>query len=529
MNNGFIARQELPDFGCDYMVELCEDMECTGNKFPVQHKSIATPKIIGKGKYIAYSFKTATLNYLLAHRPYAALIVVYDTGNDISYYTYVKDAYLRLRDHDPKGLWKMNETVKLHIPTANILDATAIKSIHCDLSKMFANLKSMYEDYGLNYELPVLEPQSTSAESNVPKEDTVTFLKKYGISLLLRRDVGTLRSRLESLPITQIVNDAELCLLCAQLYNEIDLDIDAEYMLGKLSRHRNLQPVQTSAMEWTKLQNKARLGNINRSDYYVQMEALLENESSGLPQNTIMIELALEACKIQDVVPQMAFPVDIVSGFDRFSKRIQNLTIDEQEKCHLLVLNAQNRGTLMLKMNAFFLAINRKLEADGEIVPAHIKQEAADYILNLQNGFLKEAEHVRSVAQENGWKILDGESSYLIAEKSLILQRAMLVNKIPKSAFSQEERKTQLLNCLKNANIAYRNFVKSHYIHQAYRSLCLMLELKALVQFYQVEIEIDDEGLTRIYEKVRNDLDLPSYIPPSIKLIEDYITVPETE
>lgn len=77
---GFITREQIPDKGCDYLVEIIEEKLATNRSFGVQLKSIQHPSVIEDGQTISYTWKTARLNYLKQTAPIYGLLVLYDVS-----------------------------------------------------------------------------------------------------------------------------------------------------------------------------------------------------------------------------------------------------------------------------------------------------------------------------------------------------------------------------------------------------------------------------------------------------------------
>ena len=66
IQTGFILREVIPDYGCDFEAELVLDSQHASNqRFPIQLKSAEKLTLIGEGKYISYSFETSRLGYHL--------------------------------------------------------------------------------------------------------------------------------------------------------------------------------------------------------------------------------------------------------------------------------------------------------------------------------------------------------------------------------------------------------------------------------------------------------------------------------
>src|SRR5687768_7135691 len=77
--NGFISREENPDYGVDLDVELISEHGATSNKFPIQIKSANQVTIVEVNgtNFISVQFKTSRLGYLCRRAPAYGIVVIY--------------------------------------------------------------------------------------------------------------------------------------------------------------------------------------------------------------------------------------------------------------------------------------------------------------------------------------------------------------------------------------------------------------------------------------------------------------------
>src|SRR5688572_13157963 len=86
--NGFISREEIPDYGCDLNVELVLEKEnASSQQFPIQIKSDGDISIINSygSKYISKSIETSRIGYLCRRTPAYGLVIVYDVKTGLCY------------------------------------------------------------------------------------------------------------------------------------------------------------------------------------------------------------------------------------------------------------------------------------------------------------------------------------------------------------------------------------------------------------------------------------------------------------
>ena len=77
--NGFIVREEVPDYGVDLEVEMIINADnATGKKFAIQIKSCQNISTVSKKKqkFVSYEFETSRLGYLSRRPPAYGLIII---------------------------------------------------------------------------------------------------------------------------------------------------------------------------------------------------------------------------------------------------------------------------------------------------------------------------------------------------------------------------------------------------------------------------------------------------------------------
>jgi len=117
--NGFICREESPDYGCDLELEVITNgQNASGKKIPVQVKSWKRCKIIklNTENYISKPFNTSRLAYLCQRPPAYGLILIYDEPNTKCYFDFVEDIMARLDNSHLDDSWRDQESVSIHIP-----------------------------------------------------------------------------------------------------------------------------------------------------------------------------------------------------------------------------------------------------------------------------------------------------------------------------------------------------------------------------------------------------------------------------
>jgi Domain of unknown function (DUF4365) len=125
--NGFISREESPDYGVDLDVELVNrEKGATSQKFAVQIKSAKKIAYVQKEgtEYVVLPFKTSRLSYLCNRTPAYGIIALHEENSEAAYFDYVDAIVPRLDEHNAD--WREQETVTIYIAKQLLTDETAL-------------------------------------------------------------------------------------------------------------------------------------------------------------------------------------------------------------------------------------------------------------------------------------------------------------------------------------------------------------------------------------------------------------------
>ena len=237
--NGFISREEHPDFGVDLQVELIVDGRATGNKFVVQIKSAQSlSEVTSKGnKFLSLQFSTSRLGYLCRSAPGYGLVVLYDGSTKLAYYDFVETIHERLCSRSEPSDWKQQDSVNIHIPISNVLNETAASSLHKLYKRRFSNHNLLVERHGKEFGIPVIAGALPSLGLDLDRPDTVAaFLEKYGFALFNRRDYALLIQLIREVPLRRFEESYELSFLAGLVFSESDRLADAEFYVRKTQK-----------------------------------------------------------------------------------------------------------------------------------------------------------------------------------------------------------------------------------------------------------------------------------------------------
>jgi len=130
--NGFIFREEQPDYGVDVDVELViNNEEASSLKFAIQIKSKNELKITTEQneKLVSLSFDVSRIGYLAKRLPAYGLVVAYDEKTKTSYFGYVEDIVARLDNHPHRAGWREQVSTTILFPPV-ILTNDVVHQIH---------------------------------------------------------------------------------------------------------------------------------------------------------------------------------------------------------------------------------------------------------------------------------------------------------------------------------------------------------------------------------------------------------------
>jgi hypothetical protein len=341
--NGFIARDEIPDYGVDLDVELIySEVDASSHKFPVQIKSEKELRIISKGhlEYISIPFKTSRLGYLCRRIPAYGLIVVYDETKEKAYFDYVEEVVPRINTERGNDDWKNQSEVNIHI-ALNSFNKTSSASIHTKFSIRFADTNEMLRQYGPVFNIPVLSFNAFHAKWNFEEKDQVIrFLSEHGGYLFNLHEYSSIISLLQKLPNHTIASSQQLLFLAIITYSQTGSIIEAGYYLEK-SKAVTFPESQADLVKLSELRVKFLKGDIDWFSLEQKYQELLS--SVGSEVNRLNIEVNIIYLKlVSSITKDGAVNEAVVELIDELNKKISESSLDEHNKTLLLLFNSEN-------------------------------------------------------------------------------------------------------------------------------------------------------------------------------------------
>ena len=279
LKNGFLCRQETPDYGVDLDVELLESSGVTGRKFCVQIKSsTALPTVrIADEDYVSYQFSTSRLGYLSRRQPGYGIVVLYDASKRTSYYDYVDEIVLRLGRERANDDWKAHGTVAIHIPTSNVLNDESARTIWTAYDGRFAAIAALFSNHAKDYNIPIISVNN-SLDGLAATAGTVERLESYGFLLFNHHEIDILQKMLESMPVSRLFESAQIMLMAVLVHLENGRNVDAQYYLTHLDKKRSdLSAEEESIRSYCEASLEYTFGRIDKSAYRAVLQRHIES------------------------------------------------------------------------------------------------------------------------------------------------------------------------------------------------------------------------------------------------------------
>ena len=402
--NGFICREEFPDYGTDFGVELIKDSnQASGKKFPIQIKSSGKIHIISREgqEYLSKSFSTSRLYYLCQQSPAYGLIIFYDESAKACFYDFAEDVFSRLileRDNDE---WKKQDSVQIHVPKTNLLTADAIRTIHEKLLSRFHAHDMLINQHGDEYDIPSFElPGKNKKASDIMDMPAAEILRKYGLMFINSSDVLLLYRILGQVPLYETLASKELIFIASIVYGEMGKCLEAELYLTKAWQiFDKYQDYEKETLIFTRIKVDFLLGKRNDAEFMQDLEGMTAITKSTF--NAIQLKINLIYYTILQRIQEGKLDDVLERKLIELFMQIEVADLDAEKKMFLDVFHASNLhmfvSSLMLKWVGN-LHIREALKIhvpQGERISMHVKsnkliQMAVARVVGARSFALKE-------------------------------------------------------------------------------------------------------------------------------------------
>lgn len=344
--NGFISREESPDYGVDLDVELVNrEKGATSQKFAVQIKSAKKIAYVQKEgtEYVVLPFKTSRLSYLCNRTPAYGIIALHEENSEAAYFDYVDAIVPRLDEHNAD--WREQETVTIYIAKQLLTDETAL-ALHERMTTRFLNHQLLLVSSGATYGIPVFDTNQPvglemgGVDFNNPQH-VEGLLEKYGFALLNQDSLDILLHCLGQLTVRTISNSSNLLLLSALGYGRAGYIIETESYLRRCFLLVNeFDAIETELLYFTKWKTAYLKGEITSKDFAVELASLAGKTKSKV--NAINFQSNIIYMRLLELVGKNIVDASVKREIDDLFKAIEDSGLDEEDQSLLQLFNADN-------------------------------------------------------------------------------------------------------------------------------------------------------------------------------------------
>jgi len=517
--HGFVARPDIPDYGCDFMVEVVKDDIAKNWRFPVQLKSIEIPNLVDSGQFISYNFELSRLGYLLDHKPEVGMVVFYSLQHKTLYYDYADRIYFRLKDLHADDEWENQDSANIRIPVHNVLSKDSIPDIHRNLCSVFANFSEMYDMLAAQHNLPSIHKSATKEKDQSIQEKALKGLKEFGLAFLEDGDISILLDMISVLPTASITSDPKLSIVSGMAYHEAGMYIDAEYFLDKGLLNQEIDEELQGSAQWTKLKNDYMRGKVDRTNFTEKLKDLRETLGTN-EYNLLIIDLNLAFHEIMGNHAQDELPVSFEDSFDRTKQMINNISASNKQKNFLHIMNLTNLSIFSQRANERNLFMIETLLKDVRSLPMEVRIQFVKDFDRLNSKFRQNCLAIYKEAKEEGDSFTQAEALSVLATNSLMINIESFKKRYTHSEVLEET--TTATNQNINYHLtAFNCYIDANYFDRAYRQLCNALEWLYIAEFKKLKINADKRILETHLKKMEKDFQFTPYEFQSLKIIKD--------
>lgn len=471
---GFICRDQRPDKGCDYMVELIQEKRATMQQFAVQLKSVDKASLVDKGQFISFPWLTSRLAYLLRNTPVYGLLIIYDVSRETCFYEYIEKIYSRLMDR-PTDKWKDNEKVNVHVPVANVLDSSAAVAIHRVFNLRFENIVRMSNDHAKDYDLPNLKMNFATGYNLDKIDDVVEVLIRWGVSSILINDIPLIFDLLSKIPNNKIVERKDLSILATLANSEVGKIADSQFYLSRLRRRFELTAGEEQMVRFIELKNQLALGEISGKDFVAAIDEFLGQKVSR--DNEITLRLNKLNFQLKSIRGFHKIPVNLADEIAKLAEVIEGLE-ESSNKYFLKLWNLENLSVLtglIRTQNINEFAIREQF---GNPISTTERLEGATMIVGMQILFSNEIKKIDRYANETQNLLLRAFAILAKSNAELSLEIDLIVSGTNPKTLSEHGQ--WLTNAIATAAEGFHIFIDQNQLSQAYTLLCISHELHVI-------------------------------------------------
>jgi len=497
LKNGFISREENPDYGVDLDVELLVSEQASRKKFAIQIKSSESFKKIKieNCEYLKLSFLTSRLGYLIRNTPGLGLIVLYEEFEKLLYFDYIESVVKRINEFKDNSNWMEQESTTIYIPKENILDKDAIQLIYKKYIQVFNNHDLLISLYSEKFNIPSLSTVTKNSSQN--KEELLQIIENYGPYLVNEFKFGELYSAIKKIPMDEITQNSKISFIAAVVHSEIGKPIESNLFIQYCRKSQDkLSQDFLDILEFTSLKNEFLLGLRDIHKHIEILEQLSARTNSKT--NSITLKINISFLKLHDSITEKEIDKSILTGLTTLLDEIINSDIEESSKQLLIIHQASNYHIFALKyVSEQFLKfkikeslkVNTSLEDRIELV------KKCNAILSVPAMYVFDS---LKYAENTGNNLIKAHALHKISLFTYAFQFTLALLDFPLSDKTEELTKLLTIS-LENTIQSYNLFIKLSSYADAHMAITLAYEIKQLALLFR-QIELGIIELTKIQE-----------------------------
>jgi hypothetical protein len=489
LKNGFISREETPDYGVDLDVEMVKGNEPTRNKFVIQIKSSSSFQLITiQGKeYYKMSFLTSRLGYLVRSHPCLGLIVMFNEEESLLYFDYVDAIIDRIQNFKESTDWIYQESTTIYIPKENELNDSSVKHIYDRFLHVFDNIKLLFSIYSEKFNIPKIRIEESN-KSDV-KDELIEIIEVYGTQLINEFKFGELFYALGKLPISEITGNSRISFIAAIVYSEVGKPIESNMFIQYCKKDQNnLSDEHIDILEFTELKNEFLLGHRSYDKYLDTLEKLALRTNSEV--NKLTIRINISQLKLFTAINEKDIDKTILNDLSSLLLEIQNSAIQEKSKQLLIIYQSSNYNIYATKYVSELLTTHKIQESLNINLPLKDRIELARQcinIINIPNEYVIQA---YKYGERTNDDLIKANALHKLAYFQFGFHFTLVLIDFASSE-NKEQYKQVLTNSLRNAIEAFNLFNQSSLFVDAHHSITLAYEILLLASlFHKVDLDI---------------------------------------
>lgn len=512
---GFISREQVPDKGNDYLVELIEHRSAKNRHFCLQLKSVENPVLIDEGSTISFSWLTSRMGYIMRNEPIYGILVIYDVSSGKLYYEYVYELYQKLMERETDG-WKANQYVNVHVPVANVLDSGAASKIHLKYLRQFNNLSKMVADHGASYNLPVVKMGQVGEWDTGSTSGIVEILQRFDLQPIEVNDLPIIHELITRLPSSEILQHKALCIQAALAYSEVGRIADSDFYLQRLCRRFALEHGEELTVSFIQLKNDYSLGLVDIDGFVATSRMLLDKTDD--PYNRLILRLNILNFELMGIRSLMDVPEAMAIEIGELASSIEALE-ESPRKYYLKLWNLENLVLFISVVRVNGFNEMKILEQFGRTFTLEERLGMAQKLVGMQGLFNKEMKSVEDYAKNTESKLLRAYAILASTRSKLSLEIDLLISSdIPPDVAEHEKMLAYEVNVTQQG---VDIFFEYKLMAPAYGLMCMAAELHTITtDWYGLRSVVNYDKLQEGLRYFERELELPVFVSAAKKQIE---------